>query len=353
MKIAILNDTHCGIRNSSDIFTKYQENFYNDIFWPYIEKNDIQHILHLGDYYDHRKFINFKALNSNRKVFLDRLRENNMTMDIIPGNHDTFYKNTNDLNSLKELLGHFTDEVNIVMEPSVMQYGSLSMGLIPWICQENYDTSMDFINTCSADWIGAHLELGGFEVMRGVTHSGGMDRNLFKRFEMVLTGHFHVGSHQDNIKYLGSQMEFFWSDAHDPKYFHVLDTETRELTPVKNKLRLFERIIYDDTNRDYADYNVSNCADKFVKVVVKNKADLFTFDRFIDRIQNENIHELKIQENFSEFMGENVIDGEVSIEDTSALLDEYVENTETDLDKTVIKLNMRELMREAQAQELS
>ena len=353
MKIAILNDTHCGIRNSSDIFTKYQENFYNDIFWPYIEDNDIQHILHLGDYYDHRKFINFKALNSNRKVFLDRLRENNMTMDIIPGNHDTFYKNTNDLNSLKELLGHFTKEVNIVMEPTVLQYGSLNMGLIPWICQENYDTSMNFINTCSADWIGAHLELGGFEVMRGVTHSGGMDRNLFKRFEMVLTGHFHVGSHQDNIKYLGSQMEFFWSDAHDPKYFHVLDTETRELTPVRNDLRLFERIVYDDTNRDYTDYDVSACIDKFVKVVVKNKADLFTFDRFIDRIQNENIHELKIQENFSEFMGENVIDGEVSIEDTSALLDEYVENTETDLDKTVIKLNMRELMKEAQAQELS
>ena len=353
MKIAILNDTHCGIRNSSDIFTKYQETFYNDIFWPYIEENNIKHILHLGDYYDHRKFINFKALNSNRKVFLDRLRENNMTMDIIPGNHDTFYKNTNDLNSLKELLGHFTDEVNIVMEPSVMQYGSLSMGLIPWICQENYDTSMDFINTCSADWIGAHLELGGFEVMRGVTHTGGMDRNLFKRFEMVLTGHFHVGSHQDNIKYLGSQMEFFWSDAHDPKYFHVLDTETRELTPVKNKLRLFERIIYDDTNRDYTSYDVSDCNDKFVKVVVKNKADLFTFDRFIDRIQNENIHELKIQENFSEFMGENVIEDQVSIEDTSALLDEYVENTETDLDKTIIKLNMRELMREAQAQELT
>jgi|TARA_B110000971_G_C19982924_1_gene488209 DNA repair exonuclease SbcCD nuclease subunit len=353
LKIAILNDTHCGIRNSSDIFIKYQETFYNDVFWPYIEKNEIKHILHLGDYYDHRKFINFKALNSNRKVFLQKLRDNGITMDIIPGNHDTFYKNTNDLNSLKELLGHWTDEVNIIMEPTVMNYGSLKMGLIPWICEENYNTCMDFINTCSADWIGAHLELSDFEVLRGVTHHGGMNRSIFKRFEMVLTGHFHVGSHQDNIKYLGSQMEFFWGDAHDPKYFHVLDTETREVTPVKNELRLFERIIYDDSKTDYTDYDVSVCANKFIKVVVKNKSNLFIFDRFIDRIQNENIHELKIQENFSEFMGDNVIDGEVSIEDTSSMLDEYIDNTETDLDKTLIKLNMRELMKEAQAEEIT
>ena len=354
MKIAILNDTHCGIRNSSDIFTKYQENFYNDIFWPYIEDNDIQHILHLGDYYDHRKFINFKALNSNRKVFLDRLRENNMTMDIIPGNHDTFYKNTNDLNSLKELLGHFTKEVNIVMEPTVLQYGSLSMGLIPWICQENYDTSMNFINTCSADWIGAHLELGGFEVMRGVTHSGGMDRNLFKRFEMVLTGHFHVGSHQDNIKYLGSQMEFFWSDAHDPKYFHVIDTETREIEKIRNPYTLFEKIVYNDDKMDYNNYNdIEKLDHKFVKVVVVNKSDTFTFDRFIDRIQNQNIHELKIAENFQEFLGENIEDEKINFDDTQEIVDSYIDAVDTDLDKSKIKIQVRELMTEAQALEFA
>ena len=106
MKVAILNDTHCGVRNSSDIFIKYQERFYTEVFFPYLKKHDIKQILHLGDYYDHRKYVNFKALNSNRKVYLDRLREDGIHMDIIPGNHDVFYKNTNELCSLKELLGH-------------------------------------------------------------------------------------------------------------------------------------------------------------------------------------------------------------------------------------------------------
>lgn len=104
MKIAVLNDTHCGIRNSSEIFLRNAADFYSKVFFPYCEENNIKQIVHLGDYYDHRKFVNFKALNHNRKNFLDPMRKLGMRMDIIPGNHDTFYKNTNDLNSLKELL---------------------------------------------------------------------------------------------------------------------------------------------------------------------------------------------------------------------------------------------------------
>ena len=106
MKIAVLNDTHCGIRNSSQVFLENAENFYSKVFFPECKKQEVTQILHLGDYYDHRKYVNFKALNHNRKIFLEELRKRGMSMDIIPGNHDTFYKNTNDLNSLKELLGH-------------------------------------------------------------------------------------------------------------------------------------------------------------------------------------------------------------------------------------------------------
>jgi metallophosphoesterase superfamily enzyme len=88
MRIAILNDTHCGARNSSDVFMAYQELFYENIFFPYLLENGITNIIHLGDYYEHRKFVNFKALEHNRKVFLEKLREYNIHMDIIPGNHD-------------------------------------------------------------------------------------------------------------------------------------------------------------------------------------------------------------------------------------------------------------------------
>ena len=353
MKICILNDTHAGNHNSSEIFLDNADTFYNETLFPYLNNHSIKHIVHLGDYFDNRKFINFKALNRNRQSFLSKLREYGITMDIIPGNHDTFFKNTNDLNSLKELLGHYMNEVNIVMKPTVMDFDGFKMALLPWITTENHNESMNFIKECKADWLGAHLELGGFDMHPGVQNHGGMESKHFSKFERVLTGHFHTKSTIGNITYLGTQLELSWLDAHDPKHFHILDTATRELTPVQNKCTLFHKIMYNDSEIDYNDYNVSQCDKKFVKVVVINKADLFTFDRFIDRIQERPIHELKIAENFDEFLGTNIDDDSISVEDTSQLLDSYIEAADTELDKDKLKMSMRELLIEAQALEVA
>ena len=353
MKVAILNDTHCGIRNSADVFINYQEDFYNKVFFPHLLENDIKHILHLGDYYEHRRFVNFKALSSNRKVFLDKLREYGITMDIIPGNHDVYYKNTNDLNSLKELLGHYMNEVTIVQDPTVLDYDGLKVGLVPWINNENEEEINTFLANCSADVIGGHFELLGFDMLRGVPCTDGMTTKNLQRFDLVMSGHYHCKSNQGNIHYLGSQMEFFWNDAHDDKFFHVLDTDTRELLPVRNPITLFERIYYDDEKHNYSEMDLEHLDGKFVKVVVTNKSDPFTFDRFLDRVQSRKIHDLKIQENFTEFLGENVGDSGLEVENTVDLLQSYVDNVETVLDKTRLKTELVNLMTEAESLEIS
>lgn len=353
MKVAILNDTHVGIRNSSNIFIDYQEAFYQKIFFPYLREHGIKTIMHLGDYYENRKFINFKALHSNRKVFLETLREEGIHMDIIPGNHDVYYKNTNKLNALKELLGHYMNEVNIVTEPRVLEYGTMRVAMIPWITQDNYNKTMSFLETCEADLVAGHFELNGFDMAPGMPCTGGMDPDPLRRFDRVISGHFHCKSSNGNIDYLGSQMEFFWNDAHQKKYFHVLDTDTHEITPVLNPLTIFEKIYYDDEkNDDYLTRDLEYLDHKFVKLVVMNRSDNFTFDRFIDRINERKIHELKISENFQEFMGENVADSDVDVEDTQTLLNSYVESVETSLDRDRLKSIMHRLMTEAQSLEI-
>ena len=353
MKVAIINDTHCGIRNSSDIFIDNAEKFYGDVFFPYLLEHDIRHIIHLGDYYDNRKFINFRALHRNRNHFLKPLRQHGITMDIIRGNHDTYYKNTGELNSLKELLGHYMNEVTIISDPTVMDYDGLKMGLVPWIAEENTDQTMAFLQHAQCDMIGGHFEIEGYEMFKGQKSQHGLDRSLFKRFESVFSGHFHTKSTQGNISYLGSQMEFFWNDAHDKKYFHILDTETRQMEPVLNPHTLYYRIRYDDTNTSYNDYNLDDIENKFVKVQVINKSDPVKFEKFIDRIQSHSILELKIAETFSEFLGEEVDDVDVNVEDTPAVLSSYIDNVDTDLDKDRIKIEMNNLMTEAQTLEIA
>jgi DNA repair exonuclease SbcCD nuclease subunit len=352
MRIAILNDTHCGARNSSEVFMEYQEKFYTEIFFPYLLENNIKHILHLGDYYEHRKFVNFKALEHNRKVFLEKLREYNIHMDIIPGNHDVFYKNTNDLCSLKELMGHYTDVVKIHMEPVNLEIGELNIGLIPWINSSNYISTMDFIKNCRAPIIAGHFEFSGFEMYKGIPNPHGMDSSPFNRFEMVLSGHFHTKSSKSNIHYLGSQMEFTWGDCDDPKYFHVIDTTTRKMESIKNPFTLHTKVVYNDDLNDYTNYDVTQLDNQFVKIIVEKKTDYFGFDRFIDRIQQRKVHELKIAESFEEFLGENVEDDEIELDDTQVLLDSYVDAVETEADKEKIKLLLRNLYVEAQNQQL-
>jgi DNA repair exonuclease SbcCD nuclease subunit len=351
MKIAILNDTHAGCRNSSDIFMDYQERFYSEIFFPYLLENDIKHIIHLGDYYDNRKTINFKALHHNRKIFLEPMRKHGITMDIIPGNHDVYYKNTNELNALKELQGHYMNEVNLVMKPTVMNYDGTDIALIPWINPENEDETLKFLAKCKADIVGAHLELKGFEMTKGMPCQEGMDKKHFDRFEMVLTGHFHAKSTQENIHYLGSQMEFFWNDCNDAKYFHILDTETRELEPIRNPITIYEKIYYDHEKLNKFQ-DLAYLDNKFVKVIVTNKGDPYEFERFIDRVQSQKIHELKIAEDFAEFLGSNVEDENVSVEDTETLVFNYIDAVNTDLDKSRIKEEVSHLMKEAQTMEI-
>lgn len=349
MKIALLNDTHLAIRNSSDIFLDNAAKFYNETFFPYLKEHDIKQIVHLGDYYDNRKAINIKALYHNRKSFLEPLRDLGIRMDIIPGNHDTYFKDTNTPNSLKELLGFFINEVTIIEKPTVLEYDSLRMAMLPWMNKENTEESLHFIKNCKADILCGHLELNGFEMMKGIKSDHGMDPNMFSRFESVLSGHYHTKSSNGNIHYLGSQLEFFWSDCNDKKYFHVLDTETREMIPVHNPHTLFKKVVYNDTKYDYN--RVPNFSGHFVKVVVLNRTNPQMFESFIDKLQDQDLHDLKIAENFDYIVGHNE-SANLVLDDTETLLDGYIDASETTLDKSHLKQKMRDLYTEAQSIEI-
>ena len=71
MKICILGDTHFGMRNDSLVFLDYCEKFYDEVFFPYLEKNNIKKILQLGDFWDRRKYINFNTLKRTIEMFLN------------------------------------------------------------------------------------------------------------------------------------------------------------------------------------------------------------------------------------------------------------------------------------------
>ena len=156
MKIAILNDTHAGVRGDMVEMAKYQGRFYEEVFFPYLDEHNITHILHLGDYFDRRKFVNFSSLKMNRDHFIKPMLERNISMDLILGNHDVYYKNTNDVNA-PELLLFESDNINIISEPMVKEYDGIPLALVPWINNENYADSIDFLLSASSDLSLIHI----------------------------------------------------------------------------------------------------------------------------------------------------------------------------------------------------
>lgn len=354
MKVAFITDTHAGIKNGSDVFLDYAEQFYTNTFFPYLLTHGITHIIHMGDYFDNRRNLHIKTLHRTRAMFVEKLREYGMTMDIIPGNHDTYYKNTNEVCSLVEFFEGYSGVVNLHMKPTVVSIDGCDIALLPWINTSNFESSMEFVNTARASILCGHLELSGFEMMKGAPAiSHGMDASCFDRYEAVYSGHYHTKSSRGNVHYLGVPFEQTWADCDDTKYFHVFDTHTRECTPVRVGDKIFKRIIYDDRIYESPTTEMklpkkgsfSGC---FVKIIVAHKKDIYAFDRYIDAISADDPFEYKIVENLAEYNPAGAATDDIDVADTITLLNASADAYETSLDKNRLKQMLQALYVEAQ-----
>ena len=350
MKIAIITDTHFGARNDNQNFSDYFYKFYNELFFPTLEERGITTCIHMGDVMDRRKYVSYKTATDFRQKFLERFQQLSIDLHMIIGNHDTYYKNTSEVNSMQELGNVGT----VYTDPKVVEFDGLPIVLMPWINANNYDKSMDILKTANADILMGHLEINGFAMNAGqMLCEGSWDRSEFKRFETVFSGHFHHKNDDGHIYYLGTPYEIYWSDYNDPKGFHIFDTETRELERILNPYTIYEKIYYDDSQQDYSKHDVSKYKDHYVKLIVVNKKDLYGFDKFTDRLLAADAYEVKIIEDFSELDANNVSDEIVeNSEDTITLLEKYVDDLDVSLDKARLKNTMKSLYSEAQDLEI-
>ena len=74
MKVILITDQHIGARNDNLSFVKYFKKFYDEVFFPYIDKHDITTIINLGDMFDRRKYVNFNTLHFTKETWLEPLR---------------------------------------------------------------------------------------------------------------------------------------------------------------------------------------------------------------------------------------------------------------------------------------
>ena len=340
MKVAIITDTHYGARKGSKLFQDYFELFYKNVFFPTLEQYGITTIIHMGDAFDSRKSIDYQSFEWAKRVVFEPLSK--YDVHLITGNHDCYYKNTNNVNSPNLLLKSYPN-VKTYSSPTEIKVGDLNVLLLPWICMENEEQSFKIIKKTKCKVAMGHLELQGFRVHSGIVMDHGLDSNIFSNFTKVFSGHYHTRSDNGTVFYLGNPYEMFWNDVNDSRGFTIFDTETLEHTAINNPYRMFYNIYYEDTAHQM--FDASEYENKIVKVIVRKKSDTKQFEKFIDKLYSTNVSELKIIENFQIQESEDF--EAFDSEDTMSILNRYIEEAEVNLDKSIVQKLLQEVYQEA------
>ena len=349
-KIAIITDQHFGARNDSIQFLDYYEKFYKDTFFPTIDNESISTVLILGDTFDRRKYVNFFTLKRAKQMFFDPLLDRDIKVHMLAGNHDTYFKNTNEVNSVDLLLQEY-DNINVIDHPTEIEVDGVKIVMMPWICEWNYNDSMELLKNTDATICMGHFEIAGFAMHRGMPSQEGLDRDIFRRFQCTFSGHYHHRSSADGINYLGNPYELTWQDYNDTRGFHLFNIHNLDLEFVANPNVMFYRITYDDkesTISDIANMDMSIYKNTYVKVVVINKTNPYLFDRFMENLYQAGPVDITIVENFTDLTEGAEDDMIDQAEDTLTILNKFVDSVEAEhIDNNILKNVLKELYVEA------
>ena len=342
MKVAIITDQHFGFKKGSKIWLDYFQKFFDEVFFPTLKKEGIDTILDLGDTFDNRKGVDLRSLDWAKSNYFDLIRDNGMKMISIVGNHTAFYKDTNDINTIDLMLREY-DNIRIVEECEEITVGGLPILFIPWINSENDAKTYQMIQQSTCNVAMGHLELNGFVATHGHVMDVGADFECYNKFKHVFSGHYHTRSNNGSIYYLGNPYEMFWNDVNDKRGFHIYDTDTLQLKTINNPNAMYKILDYANTPRQMT--NFEQYRNKIVKVVVREKDDDKAYDMFMQSLSKASPYDIKVVERTVNMLAPD--EDIAQSEDTMTLLNTYIDDLSTDLNKSKIKDILRETYQQA------
>jgi DNA repair exonuclease SbcCD nuclease subunit len=294
MKYAIIGDLHLGVSDNK-LFKDYQMKFFKQLQSD-LKRDNIDRIIFLGDIFDNRKSMNIDTMYFAKDVFNLFI---DYPIDILCGNHDVLYKNTNRYNSLVFLEQY--DNISIHIDPTIKN----GMLFVPWINDENKQSVLEAVkqaNLSNCKYCFGHFEFTGYsyDKHRKSSCEEKITRSTFSDFKYVFSGHYHTKSidlNSDNVIYTGAPYELTWVDFNDEKSYFVLDTQNQdeELAEIwNNNNRYFEQItfkedkFFDSNNREIDINEIQNC--KNIKIVTQDSMS----DEVLEKVNSLDVEKLSV-----------------------------------------------------------
>lgn len=350
MKIAIIGDLHIGVKSSNEVMMRHQARFFN-FFLNELKNRGVGTIIQLGDIWDNRRQVNFRALQFAQETFFEPINDAGIELHTLIGNHDIFYRETLDINSSGLLLRPYK-HIHVYDEPTTLNFEKISFDIIPWMCNDNKNICMEYMKNSKSDYCCGHFEINNFEVMKGIPYENGIDEEKFGKYKQVFSGHFHIRSHRGNITYVGTPYELTWGDYNTPKGFLIFDTETNSWEYVENPITYFYYITYDEIGGYITNLDKMDLEDCYIKLVIRSKKEEFIYNNFINKLFKMKPADIKFVE--TNFMNLNesatIMDSnKIEVKDVIDLIKDYIDGTDYDR-KDDLKAFFIDLYREAAAE---
>ena len=327
MKFLLLGDLHFGVKQDDPWMQNIQRLAMKQAI-EYSKLNGITHWIQSGDWFDVRKAITHKTMEFTREIAME-IDVAGITVDVIVGNHDMSLKQKIHPNACTELLTQFKN-FNIHDRIKTVMFDSIAIDMCPWICDENQNEIMDFIENSKSKYCIGHFELTGFYFYKNMK-SNGSDPAFLRKYKKVWSGHFHTQSENRNVQYIGTPYSITSGDENDKRGFWVFDTETETTEFIENDTMWHQSITYPTSVNPVAFKDLS------VRVFVESLDSKFA--KFESELENY-VHDLKVItkiDSVSDFDESESQDIEVkSIVD---LMDEYIDlmSDVSDVDKKEAK----------------
>jgi DNA repair exonuclease SbcCD nuclease subunit len=204
-KAAIFTDIHFGLKSNS---TLHNEDCLNFVKWATAKAKaeGCETCLFLGDWHNNRASINILTLGYSLQA-LEHLNANFERVYFIPGNHDLYYRDKRDVQSV-EWAKHLP---NIQICNDWFTDGNVTIA--PWLCGDDYKK----LKKMKGQYMFGHFELPGYlmNAMVAMPDHGELTGDDMQGFGHVFSGHFHKRQTQRNITYIGNAFPHNYADAGD------------------------------------------------------------------------------------------------------------------------------------------
>jgi len=326
-KVAVFGDIHFGLKGDSDQHITDCNNFIT-WFIEQAEENNAETCIFLGDWNHTRARTSNKTMNASL-ANIERLSKSFENFYFITGNHDLFYRDNRDINSIE--FGRLIDNITIVSEPLIQG----DVAIVPWLNGDEWKG----IKKIKSKYMFGHFELPGFlmNAMIEMPDHGEIHSDHFKHQDYVFTGHFHKRQKQGKIAYIGNTFPHDYNDVNDddrgmmllewgcePEYLKWPDA------PNYRKLTLSQLLEEPDQWIDHKSY---------VHVEMDVTPSFEDMAYIKEEIKNEyNPRELK----FTSLVDDEVLlnfDGDINFETVDTVVLSHIDSIESvNIDKEMLKI---------------